>query len=77
MIASEIETKASRLTPQQLAERWNISFHTLQRWRVNGIGPHFLKIHGNVVYRIEDVETYEQDCLRISTSVNARDGGAA
>jgi predicted site-specific integrase-resolvase len=77
MIASELETKTSRLTPQQLADRWNISLHSLQRWRTNGIGPLFLKMRGTVAYRVEDVERYEQECLRISTSTNVCDGGAA
>jgi len=43
----------------QLARRWQISPRTLERWRWTGEGPAFLKIGGRVVYRLEDVEAYE------------------
>ena len=43
-----------------LAARLNISPRTLERWRWTGEGPAFLKIGGRVVYRLEDVEDFEQ-----------------
>jgi predicted site-specific integrase-resolvase len=43
-----------------LAARLNISPRTLERWRWTGEGPVFLKIGGRVVYRLEDVEAFEQ-----------------
>ncbi len=49
-----------------LAARWNISPRTLERWRWIGEGPPYLKIGGRVVYRLEDVERYEQEQLRQS-----------
>ena len=49
-----------------LAARWNISPRTLERWRWIGEGPPYLKIGGRVVYRLEDVERYEQEQLRRS-----------
>lgn len=51
-----------------LADRWNISERTLERWRWLGEGPAYLKIGGRVVYRLEDVEAYEAENLRASTS---------
>ena len=48
----------------ELADRWNISHRTLERWRWTGEGPTFLKIGGRVVYRLEDVEAYEAEQLR-------------
>ena len=36
-----------------------ISPRTLERWRWTGEGPAFLKIGGRVIYRLEDVEAYE------------------
>jgi len=36
-----------------LADRWNISERTLERWRWLGEGPAYLKISGRVVYRLE------------------------
>ena len=37
--------------PERLAKRWDVSTHTLRRWRTTGIGPTFLKLKGTVVYR--------------------------
>lgn len=65
------------LNQHQLAERWDISEASLERWRSEGIGPVFLKLQGRVLYRLEDIETYENDCLRKSTSERASVGGAA
>jgi hypothetical protein len=49
------------LNQVHLARRWNISPRTLERWRWTGEGPAFLKIGGRVVYRLDDIETYERD----------------
>ena len=47
------------LNQVRLADRWQISPRTLERWRWTGEGPAFVKIGGRVVYRIADVEAYE------------------
>ena len=47
----------------QLADRWQISHKTLERWRYLKVGPDYLKIGGRVVYRIEDVEAFEEQQL--------------
>ena len=65
------------LNQRQLADRWDVSEATLERWRTEGIGPIFLKLHGRVLYRVEDVETFETNSLRKSTSERADAGGAA
>ena len=52
----------------ELARRWKLSPRTLERWRWLGQGPRYLKIGGRVVYRVEDIETYEADQVRTSTS---------
>nr|WP_254209443.1 helix-turn-helix domain-containing protein [Burkholderia multivorans] len=57
-----------------MADRWGVSEATLERWRSEGIGPVFLKIQGRVLYRVEDVESYEAECLRKSTSADFGDG---
>jgi hypothetical protein len=67
----------TRLAQLDLSERWGISPKTLERWRVLGIGPCFLKLGGKVVYRLEDVEAYERHSLRQSTSEAVHAGGAA
>ena len=53
---------------EQLAERWGISTSTLERWRWSGDGPVFLKLGGRVVYRLADIEAFEGEKLRSSTS---------
>lgn len=58
----------THLNQVELAARWKISPRTLERWRWTGEGPAFIKIGGRVVYRLEDVETYEHTQLRTSTA---------
>jgi hypothetical protein len=58
----------SHLHQVELARRWKLSPRTLERWRWLGQGPRYLKIGGRVVYRVEDIETYEADQVRTSTS---------
>jgi predicted site-specific integrase-resolvase len=55
------------LNQKQLAARWAVSEATLERWRSVGIGPMFLKLSGQVRYRMADVETFEESCLARST----------
>jgi hypothetical protein len=57
------------LSQVELAARWNLSPRTLERWRWVGIGPRFLKLGGRVTYRLADVEAFEAEQLRSSTSV--------
>lgn len=61
---------AIRLNQQQVAERWGLSPKTLERWRVLGIGPCYLKLCGKIVYRLEDIEDFERQSLRQSTQEN-------
>jgi DNA-binding transcriptional MerR regulator len=48
------------LNVAQLSRRWGLAPKTLDRWRQRGIGPQFLKIGGHVIYRLCDIEAYEQ-----------------
>jgi len=59
------------LGTRDLAERWSISRRTLDRWRWAGEGPRFLKLGGRVVYRIADIEAFEQQQLRTRTDLPA------
>jgi hypothetical protein len=54
----------TRLTQRELAERWRLSGRTLEKWRQTDVGPPHLKIGGRVVYRLEDIESYEAENLR-------------
>lgn len=51
----------------ELARRWHLSPRTLECWRWQGRGPRYLKVGGRVLYRLEDIETYEADQLRGET----------
>ena len=73
MTSKEKNVSIKHMNQQQLAERWDVSEATLERWRSDGIGPVFLKLQGRVLYRLEDVEAYERECLRKSTSQRAGD----
>jgi predicted site-specific integrase-resolvase len=57
------------LVQHELARRWGISPRTLERWRVTGQGPRFLKVGKRINYRLDDVEAFEAERLRESTSV--------
>ena len=56
------------LNQRQLADRWDLSEASLERWRTEGIGPVFMKLQGRVLYRAEDIESFENESLRKSTS---------
>ena len=54
----------------QLLVRWLTSGDSrkpsvarLQRWRTVGEGPPYLKIVGKVLYRLKDIEAYEEASL--------------
>lgn len=49
----------SKITQEQLADRWHLSPRTLEQWRWLGKGPKFLKIGARVLYREEDVDAWE------------------
>lgn len=59
------------LNQVQLSRRWSISPRTLERWRWLHQGPQYLKIGGRVVYRVEDIETFEKDRSRNAAPARA------
>lgn len=65
------------LNQGQLADRWDVSEATLERWRTAGVGPVYLKLQGRVLYRVEDIEAFEAASLHRSTSERVAAGGAA
>jgi excisionase family DNA binding protein len=56
------------LPPAQLSALLNISIRTLERWRVEGVGPTYVKAGRRVLYRREDVERWLTEGTRHSTS---------
>lgn len=64
-------TEINYLTQTQLAERWQDTESTLERWRSEGIGPIYRKMMGRVHYRLSDITDFEEDSHRGSTSQRA------
>lgn len=63
-----MQPKQELLNQWDLADRWRISPRTLERWRWEGKGPHYLKIGNRIAYRLEDIEAYEAE-HRLSPAV--------
>lgn len=59
------------ISQTELAQRWQLSESTLERWRAEGIGPLFLKLRGQVRYRDVDILAYENQALHASTRYRA------
>lgn len=58
------------LTAKELAERWGIRPPTLRQWRWNDRGPKFFKAGGRVLYKILEVEKFEEKSLRDNTTIS-------
>lgn len=56
------------LGPRQLAARWGLSEKTLERWRMLGTGPAFLKLGSRVLYSLAEIEAHERDRTRRCTA---------
>ena len=61
------------LSPRQAAELLCLSPKTLERIRVSGGGPKFVRIRGSVRYRQEDLESWLASRLVGSTSEEPQD----
>ncbi len=67
LIRMDTKMDVVHFNQKQLAVRWYVSEATLERWRCEGIGPKFLKLCGRVLYRLVDIEAFEESCLAAST----------
>jgi hypothetical protein len=49
------------LTPEEVAERYrgSVSLGTLRNWRAMKIGPSFVKIGKAVLYRVDELEAWD------------------
>ena len=64
------------LTQREMAQRWSKSEAVIERFRSEGRGPVYLKIGGKVLYRLQDVEQFERECLYASPQQRAGSQGA-
>jgi hypothetical protein len=46
------------LTTDQAAERCNLSPRTLEKYRVEGGGPVFIRLKGSIRYQLEDLDAW-------------------
>ncbi len=69
----DMKNSLRHLTQSELADRWNKSIHTIERYRCDGVGPTYLKIGGKVMYRLEDIEQYEMTRLFTATNGAPKD----
>ena len=53
------------ISQNELAKRWQISEATLERWYSQRKGPQFLRLGGQVRYRLVDVESYELEKMEV------------
>jgi predicted DNA-binding transcriptional regulator AlpA len=51
------------LSPEDLADRYDVALQTVYGWNKSGSGPAYLKIGGLVRYRVADVEAWERSRL--------------
>ena len=61
-------SKTQLLTTKQAAEALNLSPRSLEKWRLDGCGPPFVKLGGSVRYRSVDLGAWVQERVRRSTS---------
>ncbi|MCW5693079.1 MAG: helix-turn-helix domain-containing protein [Pseudolabrys sp.] len=52
----------------ETAQRLNLSVSTLNKWRLTGEGPRFIKLGRRVVYGDEDVDEFVRQRSRQSTA---------
>jgi hypothetical protein len=57
-----------RLNRKRTADRLGVSLSWLDKSRLTGLGPKFLKIGNRVIYDEGDIEDFEDKCRRRSTS---------
>jgi len=56
------------MAERDASERLDVSVRTLQKWRLQGSGPRFVKLGRSVRYDAGDIEQYIEAARRCSTS---------
>jgi predicted DNA-binding transcriptional regulator AlpA len=52
------------LSPEQVAERFQLSPHTLKEWRYKGVGPKYVRLGKHVRYPAAALEAWEAERAR-------------
>ena len=64
---------ATLLTQREAASVLRLSERTLERWRVAGIGPRFVRLNTSIRYRQQDLDAHVAARVVASTSENRND----
>jgi Helix-turn-helix domain len=68
----QFQSARTLLAEDHLAQRWLCSKSRLQKWRSAGRGPAYLKIGRRILYRLADIEEFEQKQL-VNLTATKRD----
>jgi len=60
------------LLTTELARRWRLSPRTLEGWRLKDWGPPFTRVGRGVRYRLQDIEAFEAEGLRLRDAARRR-----
>lgn len=70
-----MRNRNSFLTARQLARRWKMRIATLRQWRWFNKGPKFQKLGGRALYKLEEVERFENELVRNHTTDQGKGEG--
>ena len=59
---------ATLLTSREVAALLSVSVRSLERWRVSGIGPRFVRLNHSIRYRQSDLDAHVAAHVVASTS---------
>jgi excisionase family DNA binding protein len=54
------------LSPEQLADRYEVSVETVYGWNKTGSGPNYIRVGRHVRYRPKDIDEWEKSRLVVS-----------
>lgn len=74
----DMQTPSIHLTPEKLAERLGTSLRSLERWRVTGEGPRYIRAGvRRILYPLAEVEAWEAGRLCSSRAAEMAAKGRA
>lgn len=57
------------ITSKEVAIRWKLTPETMKKWRCAGKSPPYRKLGKRILYKIEEIERFEDKALRYNTSM--------
>ena len=62
-------TDTKYLTTKELSQRWKLNPNTIEHWRTNGFGPHFIKIGRKILYSLDSIIAFERENIAKNTNI--------